>query len=46
MPEDTPESTRQLTVARPARSVAAAAASVVVPAMIADAGEHASRRYL
>jgi len=47
MPDETPESTgRQLTVARPQRAVAAASAIVVVPGIIADAGEHATRRYL
>jgi len=47
MPDETPEATsRQLTVARPHAAVAAASASVVVPGIIADAGEHATRRFL
>jgi site-specific recombinase XerD len=47
MPDETPESTsRQLAVARPHRLVAAASGSVVVPGIIADAGEHATRRFL
>lgn len=40
------DGTRQLTVRRPARAIGAAAASAVVPVMIADAGEHATRRFL
>lgn len=41
-PDQPPEPARQLTVSRPARAVAA----LVVPAMIADAGDHACRRFL
>jgi Phage integrase, N-terminal SAM-like domain len=41
-----PESNRQLIVTRPARTVAAASAAMVVPAIVADAGEHAARRFL
>jgi site-specific recombinase XerD len=44
-----PEQTTQLTVllaAKAPRISAAAAASIVVPAIIADAGEHATRRFL
>jgi len=44
-----PEQTTQLTVvpaAKASRISAAAAASIVVPGMIADAGEHATRRFL
>jgi len=43
------DQTTQLTVVpavRPSRISAAVAASIVVPAMIADAGEHATRRFL
>jgi site-specific recombinase XerC len=47
MPDETPESTsRQLAVARPHGAIAAASAAVVVPGIIADAGEHATRRFL
>src|SRR5690349_16390021 len=38
--ETDPDPTRQLTVSRPAR------VSVVVPGIVADAGEHAARRFL
>jgi len=44
-----PEQTTQLTVVPPAKAPrisAAVAASIVVPAMIADAGEQATRRFL
>jgi site-specific recombinase XerC len=47
MADETPESTsRQLAVARPHGAIAAASAAVVVPGIIADAGEHATRRFL
>jgi len=47
MPDETPKPTsRQLVVARPHGAVAAASGSVVVPGIIADAGEHATRRFL
>ena len=46
MPNDPADQTRQLTVARPARTVVAASADLVVPAIVADAGEHAARRFL
>ncbi len=46
MSAETPEPTRQLTVTKPSRTVAAASASMVVPAIIADACEHAARRFL
>jgi site-specific recombinase XerD len=46
MPDDPADQTRQLTVTRPGRTVVAASAEFVVPAMIADAGERASRRFL
>jgi integrase/recombinase XerD len=45
MSED-PDQTRLLPVARPSRAVAAASAGMVVPAIVADAGEHAVRRFL
>ena len=37
--------TRQLTTTKPARSIAAASATVVVPAIVASAGEHATRSF-
>ncbi len=40
------DQTRQLTVTRPSRAVAAAPAAMVVPAIIADAGDQAARRFL
>ena len=50
MPNDTletePKPSRQLTVTRTSGAVAAASAAVVVPGIIADAGEHATRRFL
>src|SRR6266478_3410556 len=50
MPEETfetdPDPTRQLTVPPLRVSSAAAAAAVVVPGIVADAGEHATRRFL
>jgi hypothetical protein len=46
MTEETPDQSRQLTVARPSRAVAAASATMVVPGIVADAGEHAVRRFL
>jgi hypothetical protein len=41
-----PDPTRQLAVTKAGRTVAAASAAFVVPAIIADAGEHATRRFL
>jgi site-specific recombinase XerD len=38
-------STEQLTGTKPARSVAAASSTVVVPAIVASAGEHAARSF-
>ena len=38
------EQTRQLTVTRPSRTIAAASAAMVVPAIIADAGDQAASR--
>ena len=38
-------STRQLIVTKPARSIAAASATVVVPAIISNSGEHATRSF-
>jgi integrase/recombinase XerD len=46
MSESEPESSRQVTVTKPGRTVAAAAAGMVVPGIIADAGEYATRRFL
>src|ERR1700712_2842270 len=46
MPETHTDQTRQLTITRPARAVAAASAAMVVPAIIADAGDQAARRFL
>ena len=46
MPHEPPDQTRQLTVARPLRTVAAASVELMVPALITDAGEHATRRFL
>jgi site-specific recombinase XerD len=49
MSETEPQSGRQLTVVpadKPLRISRAIAAEVAVPAMVADAGEHASRRFL
>ena len=50
MPNDTletePKPSRQLTVTLTSGAVAAASAAVVVPGIIADAGEHATRRFL
>jgi site-specific recombinase XerD len=40
------DQTRQLTVTSPARAVATASAAMVVPAIIADAGDQAARRFL
>src|SRR5580692_10533521 len=40
------DQTRQLAVITPGRTVAAAPAGIVVPAIVADAGEHAARRFL
>jgi site-specific recombinase XerD len=41
-----PEQTHQLTVRPPRVSSIAASAAVVVPGVVADAGEHATRRFL
>jgi site-specific recombinase XerD len=49
MPETEPDQTRQLTVVPAAtapRISATVAASIVVPAIVADAGDHAARRFL
>jgi len=46
MPGSPTDPTRQLTVPKPSRAVAAAAAAIVVPGIVADAGEHATRRFL
>jgi site-specific recombinase XerD len=51
MPDQTPKPSRQLTVTRTsgavaAASAAAASAAVVVPGLIVEAGEHATRRFL
>jgi site-specific recombinase XerD len=46
MPKDAPEPGRNLTVSGTSRTIAAASAAIVVPALIADAGEHATRRFL
>jgi hypothetical protein len=45
MSEETPDQNRQLTVTRPPRPVTADA-TVIVPAIIAEAGDHAARRFL
>ncbi len=37
---------RRLTVVRPHAAVVAASAAVVVPGLLADAGEHTTRRFL
>src|SRR5690348_10805611 len=46
MPEDPADQTRQLTVSLPARVSVLASGAVVVPGIVADAGERASRRFL
>jgi site-specific recombinase XerD len=46
MENQTPKAGRSLTASRSPRTIAAASAAVVVPALIADAGEHATRRFL
>ena len=49
MSETRTDQTRQLTVAPAANSrkiYATVAASIVVPAIVADAGDHAARRFL
>jgi hypothetical protein len=46
MVDETPDSTGQLTVSRPARVSILSQATVVVPGIVADAGEHATRRFL
>jgi hypothetical protein len=45
-PETHPDPTRQLTVSRPARASVVASGAVVVPGIVADAGEHAAHRFL
>jgi site-specific recombinase XerD len=45
-PKTDPDPTRQLTVRRAARVSVLAAGAVVVPGIVADAGEHATRRFL
>jgi integrase/recombinase XerD len=44
--EREPKSSHQLTVIKPSRTLAAVSEHVVVPAMIVDAGERATRRFL
>lgn len=44
--ETGPDPTRQLTIRRPARASVLASGAVVVPGIVADAGEHATRRFL
>jgi hypothetical protein len=46
MEESEPEPGRQLTVTKPRRTVAAASVAMVVPAIIAAAGDQAARRFL
>src|ERR1039457_4697278 len=49
MPDSHTDQTRQLTVVPPAKAPRISrtvAASVVVPAIVADAGDHAARRFL
>jgi site-specific recombinase XerD len=46
MVNETPKAPGQLTVIAPARVSVAPGAGLVVPALIADAGEHATRRFL
>jgi integrase/recombinase XerD len=46
MDESEPEPGRQLIVTRPGRTIAAASASMVVPAIVADAGDTAAKRFL
>jgi site-specific recombinase XerD len=46
MPDQIPKPGRELTVGRAPGQAIAVAASVVVPAIVADAGEHATRRFL
>src|SRR5271163_2187592 len=41
-----PEQTRQLTVVKPPRTVTSASSAMVVPAIIADAGDAAAKRFL
>jgi hypothetical protein len=45
-PETDPQSTGQLTLSRPARVSILDHAAIAVPGIVADAGEHASRRFL
>src|ERR1700722_13749428 len=46
MSDEPTDPTRQLTVTKAGRTVAAASAGFVVPPIIAHAGEHATRRFL
>jgi hypothetical protein len=46
MEKDTPQPGRSLAVSRPARTVAAVSAGMVVPAIVADAGDAAAKRFL
>jgi site-specific recombinase XerD len=46
MSDLTIQTVAKMTVAKPARALAAMSANIVIPAIIADAGEHASRRFL
>jgi site-specific recombinase XerD len=46
MKESKPKTVGQLTVIRPARTAAAASTGMIVPAIVADAGERAARRFL
>ncbi len=46
MPNYIAKANREPTVSRPSGAVAAASASVVVPGLLADAGEHAIRRFV
>jgi hypothetical protein len=41
VPETSPGSSREMTVTRPARTIATGSAALVVPGIVADAGEHA-----
>jgi hypothetical protein len=45
-PETDPDPTRRLTLSRLARNSVSASAAIVVPRIVADAGEHATRRFL
>jgi len=46
MPKADPDQTRQLTVRPPRASSVAGSAELVVPGIVSDAGEHATRRFL